>query len=313
MKLAARIFANIFLFLVSLIFFASAIFKIFSLEVFEFYFVQIGIASWRTAPFIARFFIGVELVVAIFLLLRIHLRQTLIFTIAFLIFLSVYLVVTEILNFSNVNCGCFGHFFIISPINALFKNLLLIVVLILIYIYRSQIYTLYVNKFFSFLLLSVSLLSPYVFAPIFFDKFADFDDFGNKYSAYSIEELKTIWHSNYPDDKFAQGKWCVLFASATCQHCINAAYKLRILSQKFPQMQLAFFINGKKQNIEIFLLKSNSSNIRYIKTSAKTIIDYTDGKLPTIFLISDNVLKAKISNYYSIDNDFIRKWLEIEE
>ena len=60
---------------IGLLFIVSAATKIYPMEPFEYQFVDIGIASWKTAPFIARFFIGVEFFLGMLLILNIFLKK----------------------------------------------------------------------------------------------------------------------------------------------------------------------------------------------------------------------------------------------
>ena len=76
MKILKRIIAITLSIIVGSIFIYSGYTKLFPvIETFEFTFVELGIANWYTAPFIARLFLGLEFFVGCLLILNYQLKK----------------------------------------------------------------------------------------------------------------------------------------------------------------------------------------------------------------------------------------------
>jgi len=119
---------------IGLLFIFSAITKLIPMEPFEYQFVDIGVASWKTAPYIARIFIGIEFFIGFLLILNIALKKfTLKVSIAFLVFLTGYLIYKIIIDGNAGSCGCFGEALPMSPLEGIIKNVILIVCCIVCY------------------------------------------------------------------------------------------------------------------------------------------------------------------------------------
>src|SRR5438552_14738720 len=103
-------------------FLLSAYLKLFPIEPFELNFIDLGIANWYTAPFIARLLIGLEFFLGVLLLSGISLRKfTLPATFALLLLFSVYLIVQLITSGDKGDCGCFGTYLQMTPLQSLIK------------------------------------------------------------------------------------------------------------------------------------------------------------------------------------------------
>src|SRR3989344_2972752 len=118
------------------VFIYSAYTKLDPIEPFEFTFVDLGVANWRFAPFIARFFIGTEFFIGLLLVFNIKVKLTNKLTIATLIFFSLYLTGLLLLSGNKGNCGCFGTHLVMTPLQALFKNGIMIGLSWLLYRYH---------------------------------------------------------------------------------------------------------------------------------------------------------------------------------
>lgn len=310
MKLLSRIFFHILLIALSFVFIVSALTKFAHTEIFEFFFVQTGLFSWSVAPFAARLLIGIELILGTFLLFHLYVKRTLQLSIIFLLLLTFYLAASEFLSFGNSNCGCFGLFWIMTPLTAILKNLVLLLLALFLLFKSSQMTTFRLNNILAVLLFIVLMALPFIFSPIVIANKSVDDIFKDK---IQIDDLQNLWNEKYIQSGFAEGKWCVLLASASCPHCVGAAFKLKILSQKHKHLKIAFFINGNDNKIQQFRVMSNTTDVPYVKVPAKIVLQYTHGMLPAIFFIADNQIHAKVTDYYSLNDDFVKEWLKKDE
>jgi len=103
----------------------SGIAKMFPLWMFEKQMVDLGIASWCIAPFLARLIIALELAIAIAILQNHYVRKLVIpITIALLIAFNIHLTIEMVKHGAmNGNCGCFGQFLPMTPLEAFIKTL----------------------------------------------------------------------------------------------------------------------------------------------------------------------------------------------
>lgn len=122
---------------VSLLFLVSAVAKMFPVWAFEKQFVDLGVASWCQAPYIARLMIALELAVSIVILQRNFLKSivipgTILFLTVFCVHLSIQMYKYGLMT---GNCGCFGQLIPMTPFEAFIKNI--ITIGLLVYLYRK--------------------------------------------------------------------------------------------------------------------------------------------------------------------------------
>ncbi|MFY8029553.1 MAG: MauE/DoxX family redox-associated membrane protein, partial [Bacteroidia bacterium] len=121
------LFAVISLFLGAMFIF-SAYTKLFPIEIFEFSFIEIKVANWTTAPFIARLFLALEFFLGILLLLNWNAGNRMLakFTIMLLGVFTIYLIAIIFFQGNSGNCGCFGNYIKMTPLESIIKNIVLI-------------------------------------------------------------------------------------------------------------------------------------------------------------------------------------------
>jgi len=122
--------------LVFLLFLVSGIAKMFPLWAFEKQLVDLGFATWCSAPYFVRMLIALELAIGIAILQKYHLKKIVFPTaISLLIIFSIHLAIEMYRHGAlNGNCGCFGQLIDMSPLAAFIKNMIMIG--LLIYLYR---------------------------------------------------------------------------------------------------------------------------------------------------------------------------------
>ena len=116
-----------------LVFIYSGYTKLYPIEPFEFTFVDLGVAGWRSSPFIARFMIGLEFLIGFLLIFGLYIKRiTIKLTIGSLIVFSVYLIFIMLSEGNNGNCGCFGTAIVMTPLQALIKNAIMLAISLVI-------------------------------------------------------------------------------------------------------------------------------------------------------------------------------------
>ena len=139
---AKRVIGFILILCLSAVFIYSGISKLYSLEAFEWTFMDIGISNMMAAAIIARLFIGLELLIGVFLLAHIYLKSfTYPVTLIMLVLLTAYLVVLIAEQGNTGSCGCFGDWIYMKPLDAIWKNLaMMAATLILMAIHKIKPY-----------------------------------------------------------------------------------------------------------------------------------------------------------------------------
>src|ERR1700754_913796 len=114
-----RITGLILLLALSAVFLFSAGAKLWFIEPFEWSFADILPVDMMTAGILARLFIGLEIVIGLFLLAHIFLKKfTYKASLSVLIFFTIYLVLLIIKNGNSGSCGCFGEAYQMKPLTA---------------------------------------------------------------------------------------------------------------------------------------------------------------------------------------------------
>ncbi len=123
--------------IISALFLLSAVAKSFPIWAFEKQLVDLGIADWCKAPYLARLIIALETAIAIAILQKNYIRSFVIpVTIALLIAFCCHLGIQMYEHGAmNGNCGCFGQLIPMTPLEAFLKNI--ITIALLVYLYKN--------------------------------------------------------------------------------------------------------------------------------------------------------------------------------
>ncbi len=121
-------------FVCGVIFIFAGIVKLFPINSFEFQLVNGHITNYSLAPYFSRLLIGMEIVLGVFLLQKGWLKRLFIpAAIAVLLIFCFYLLYLMISGGGANNCGCFGQIIPMSNLAALIKNTVLIISLVFTY------------------------------------------------------------------------------------------------------------------------------------------------------------------------------------
>jgi len=179
------------------------------------------------APYLSRVIIAIELFIAIAILQKNYLKKLVIPTSIIMLFLfSLHLAYSIFLG-DNENCGCFGELIPMTPIQALIKNI--ITLGILGYLSKNtpdDIKNSCSKLSIQFL---VILLLMFAFVPV--------QTVGKNKRVASFTEYVVS------DLNINEGKKILCFFDAGCEHCMDAAKSLNVLSDSiayFPEIHIIF-------------------------------------------------------------------------
>lgn len=295
--------------LMGFIFVYSGYTKLNPIEPFEYTFVDLEIAGWKLAPFIARFMIGLEFFIGLLLICGLFIKRlTIKLTIASLLLFSIYLIFIIINTGNNGNCGCFGTAISMTPLQALIKNA---VMLLLCF---------FIEKHYDGL--NYGKLSKWLFGSLFITAFAlphilnyiDFN-YSEAYLTKKEDQFKLELDSLYsnaeihtPPKTLSTGKHVIAFMSLSCPHCRIAAKKLRLIKEKNRNISIYFILNGDYKNTQPFFEDTKATNIDYCVLNGKNFVYLAGLEMPAIFMVNNSVVEHWI-NYMQLDQFEIEKWL----
>jgi uncharacterized membrane protein YphA (DoxX/SURF4 family)/thiol-disulfide isomerase/thioredoxin len=304
-----KIFYFILCSFMGLVFIYSGYTKLNPIEPFEYTFVDLGVAGWKLAPFIARFMIGLEFFIGLLLIFGLFIKRfTIKLTIASLLIFSIYLIFVIVNSGNNGNCGCFGTAISMTPLQALIKNGIMLIICLIIGKYYDG--------------LNFGKLSKWLFGSLFITAFAlphilNYVDF-NYSEAYLTKkedqfklELDSLYHNaqkHSPPKSLSTGKHVIAFMSMTCPHCRIAAKKLRLIKEQNPTISIYLVLNGEDKNIEPFFEDTKATNIEYCILNGKSFVYLAGLEMPAIFMVNNSMVEHWI-NYMQLDQSEIEKWL----
>ena len=193
-------------------------------------------------PYFSRFIIGAEIFLSITILFNNYLKR-LIVPLSFIMvaIFSIHLS-TQIFGDSE-NCGCFGDLIPMTPLEALIKNLITLVILVFIYKKSKDVRGEIKNLILFFLIISTFMFS---FLPISSTSKSS----GNSFITY-VENEEFV---NLEDRKI------LCFFDAGCEHCQHAARSLDSLSnlsENFPPVHIVFSDTEQEKIPEFFEVAGN--------------------------------------------------------
>ncbi len=293
--------------MLGLLFIASGLLKLIPIEPFELNFIDVGVANWFTAPIIARGLIGFELLLGVFLIFNLAMNKfTIKATYSILIFFTFYLFYQILTVGNNGNCGCFGTYLQMTPLESIFKNIAMLTLLIVVQFIPAK-WSLPWSKFFIPLFILSSFVSPYILNP------PESLVKGHRAGAVNYPlGLKRIYSDTSiiaPPLDLTVGKHIVAFMSLTCGHCRMNALKMHVLQERNPDFPFYLLLNGDTlMHLKSFFDFSKAKNISYSFFNNDDFFSFVDGSLPAIFWLQNDTVKFRCL-YTDLNEDDIRTWL----
>jgi len=271
----------------------SGIVKLIPIEPFELKFVEMGVANWQIAPYLARIIIAFEIILGLFLLFNILPKLSALAIILVLVFFTIYLTYDIIKNGNDSNCGCFGTFIVFTPLESIIKNVLMIPLAIAIYIFNKKAFT-FKLRFIIPIIVVVSLATPFVLYPV--------DDVEN-YVNSNTEKLDYPFPAELMPDfeikgkkvDLTKGEYLLSFMSVNCVHCKKAAYKLYILNQQ-NQLPPVYLVLIATEPLVPDFIKETKADFPYYIFNEGAFFQIAGNSIPRILYVKDGLVKAKFDN-----------------
>jgi hypothetical protein len=304
----SRTIGFILLLAMSAVFFYSAYSKTYSdsaFDNFQWTFYDIGISSALTAGIIARLMLGLELMLGLFLLFHIFLKRfTYPAVIAVLVVFIIYLLMVILKQGNSGNCGCFGDKLAMKPLTAIWKNVVMIAVTIVLwFIYPVKPFK--YQEYVSLIIALIAFSTPFVVNPI--------------YTGTQPEKFSTAIDLNLlykypptPSVELRKGKHIIAFMSLTCPHCKKAAYLLQIIHRDHPDIPIFMVLDGPESYAKTFFDETHAASVPFLLYEHLAEFQAMAGpSVPSIYWVNDGVVEYKSKYaYYQLDPAYMESWLK---
>ena len=303
MSIFKKIIGLILLLSLAAVFILSGWSKLQTIEPFAWSFIDILPVGITTASVIAHLFIGVEWAIGGWLAAHLFLRRiTYKATIGLLLLLTAYLAGMIIQQGNTGNCGCFGEWLYMKPVAAIWKNVVMIAVVVLLYLlypsrpYRHQMYV-------ALTLAVVAFTLPFVLEPVRIHGSGE-----QVHEAINLDPLYK-YGSPAPAIDLKQGKHIICFFSTTCPHCKKGAYLVQILHRRHPDLPLFMALNGTEALQKSFLAETKAANVPHTLLMNTPAFSSMAGQyVPAIFWVDSSVIVRK-TYYTELEPGAIKVWL----
>ena len=296
---------------IGILFIFSAAAKIYPMEPFEYQFVDIGVATWKTSPYIARMFIGMEFFLGMLLVFNIALRKiTLKFAIGLLCAFCIYLTYKIMTDGNTGNCGCFGELVVMTPLQGILKNLVLIVCCVVLYVITEKDYW---NTKWKLIVSPVLLITAMCLGFFIYPvdpTFSSTLDTSKVNYTVPLDKMYLKTQKEKPAIDLTKGKHIIAFMSLTCPHCRIAAKKLAIIHKMNPSLPLYLALNGDKSIEKLFFEDTHAQKIPHnLFLGPSDWMSVAGFALPNIMYIENSVVIKKCSGL-DVDQDDMEKWMK---
>lgn len=284
--------------------------KLYPIEPFEYTFIDLGIANWLTAPFIARAMIGLEFFCGLLLILHFRMRQfTIPMVIGLLLFFCVYLMMVILVKGNKGNCGCFGELLSMTPLQAIIKNVGLLLLCVLIY-FMTDPFKFPIAKWIGSGCLIFSLGLPFILNTVDLENSKNLQPEAANYRV----PLELLYQSKNPVNTppkidLLHGKYIIAYLSLTCPHCKIAAQKFHVIHKKNPSIPIYLVLNGKKEAYQPYIETYGLEEIPHqLFLGPEDFVKMSGPSLPEILWVNNSFVEKK-GSYQNLSQTAIEKWL----
>jgi len=283
--------------------------KLYPIEPFEYTFVDIGIGNWKTSPFIARLLIGLEFLIGFLLLFSVNLRKIgYRLGISTLVLFCIYLILLIFFSGNKGNCGCFGSYIQMTPLQALLKNIIMLALFIILYKYHNGWALQRKIRLLIILPVASAFALPFILNPVILDYSEVYLNKPADNYKLPLDSLYNYATLNVPPKTLSQNKHILVFMSLTCPHCERAANKIRIMHERNPYIPFYFVLNGVEKDLKPFFENTHTEDIPHCMLLGRNFVYLAGLNLPVIYLVNNSMIEHDV-NYFILDQAEIEKWL----
>ncbi|MBQ9312679.1 MAG: DoxX family membrane protein [Bacteroidales bacterium] len=313
---------------IGLVFMASAITKLLSIDAFDQFVYEHRLFSWTITTVVTRLLIACEFTLGLLLILGLYPKTIKTLIIIFLAGFSVYILLKPTLfDVSQENCHCFGTVLILNDTQTLIKNIVLLALSYFMFWNKGTLPTQQEDKvenkksnnpfiwfknnqrfsaiwlFAIVLILAFTIKMPDVLQYKLYGKTA-------KINKEKFTEL--INHESLQSLNITKGKKIVCMYSPICKYCRKSAMRLDVMREKYniADENFALIFWGDEKLVEQFFIKTNTKKLPYVIVPPQPFLQATKRRQPLIVLVNDGKIEKVLKYPNIIDEDiynFINK------
>ncbi|MCU0430504.1 MAG: hypothetical protein MUF42_11085 [Cytophagaceae bacterium] len=288
----------------SVFFFFSFATKIYYLEPVEISLVETRLFSWPIASLLSRIVVGLELLISVTFLFNIVRKFTFYTSVCMMVIFSIFLLFKLLMHGNTGDCGCFGDFIELSPAFSLAKNIPIIALILAWHFYSKEEWEIFPGIITGILLISCLGLPFYMNSPYLEER----ENTALHQTDYPLD-VTTLGPMRFSDStlpNLQQGEYILAFLSLRCDHCIQAARKLRLFQEEYALPPIYAVYIGSQELVDAFQKESHSKFPHHVYTSKK-LLQVTGPEFPLIMYVQNGIVKAKWSKP---DQANMAKWFK---
>jgi len=287
------------------LFIATAILKLLSVEEFELYIYSFNLFNFITVVLLSRLLIAFELLLGIFLIMKIKYRYTWWLTLFTMVGFTLFLVYVAKFRNDN-NCHCFGALVELNPVHSICKNILTIIMLL--FVRSEENYRFRFKKLVIGTLIAAGVIVPFVANPMdaLYNMFYSEE---KQINLTVFEELKQ--DTTLTNFNIDQGNYILTFYMSGCKYCKLGMKKLQSIVEKneIDENRIKVMISGSEEGIEGFKTITKTENYNFYSLSLITSINLIYGIYPTFVFVEDGKVK-KVVDFRGIDEKEVVEFLK---
>jgi hypothetical protein len=298
--------------IIGALFLFGAYTKIIGIQNFEWTLAETGFFSFGMANVLSRFLIIIEGIFGFFFLFNNHINKQLYKWAIFLcVFFNIYLVWVMMRYGFSGNCGCFGEVVLMTPLQAYFKNCILIAAIYFLHIKQYAI-----QHWLSYLVIIGCFAGIGYVIPPDFIFITENDTMLNE--PIALQQLYGASADVKPSFDFKKGKHIIGVLSTSCHHCKSAAKKISIMQKRNVQLPFYFVFAGDDASLQLFYKETAAQNVphqlnkdfTFITTLTGLHATNNMGGFPKILWVQDGKLIRITKNYLNLSESAVEQWLQ---
>ncbi|MFH2141951.1 MAG: MauE/DoxX family redox-associated membrane protein [Bacteroidota bacterium] len=297
-----KILVHIIRCLIGLTFIYSGISKLYPIEPFELFIFDQNIFGLTVSAILARLIIGTEILLGIILIINIYSKNSIRISFFLLVVFTLFLSYLVIFKSEITNCNCFGDHLAFTPLESIFKNLILIGLIVILLLKNISFKIPYKILIVS-ILIAGSFSLPFILNPP--DRFViNFrqEETGYQFDYEKLGEL-SYKGNNY---NFKDEKAVICFYSMTCKYCKLTAQKIAItLKNNKLNPNIFYIFLGEESDLDQFWEEGKSPVIQYKILPPDQFFALSGLSLPSIYFIDNGVVVKKVGYRNLFESDFV--------
>jgi hypothetical protein len=310
LALFQKILFYILTFCVGALFVYSAYTKYLTIQNFEYTLAETNLMSFGVANVLARILLIAETIIGLLFILNINFNKKLyIFAVWLLVFFNLYLMWVMHQYGISGNCGCFGEVVKMTPMQAIIKNIALIIAIYYLSCFRFSF-----EPWQKLLVFILPIVGIFWLTPPEFIFISEPDTILNQ--TVSLDEMYGANASNKPSFDYHKGKYIICVMSTTCHHCKSAARKLSTMYKRNHSLPLFAVYAGDSASLQTFFTESKAQIIPHQLQQDYTFINrltsygLEPAGFPKVLWMQDGKLVRISKNYFTINQSAIEQWMK---